>query len=131
MKERMEKLVELGTQYSKLLDEKEVADEKLKNLNKTIKLVLGELLKERDAQGIGDIFEIADVGVLEFKEKISTKLDDRDAYSKWLEDNKLTHMGTYSVHGSKTKALCIQLLKDHKETPAGITINSYTDCEVK
>ena len=127
----MEKLVELGTQYSKLLDEKEVADEKLKNLNKTIKLVLGELLKERTAQGIGDIFEIADVGVLKFKEKISTKLDDRDAYSKWLEEHDLTHLGTYQVHGSKTKALCIQLLEEGKETPAGIVINSYTDCEVK
>lgn len=127
----MKTLVELGTQYAKLLDEKEVADDKATAINKQIKLILGALLTEKKEQGIGDVFEIEGVGVLKFKEKISTKLDDRDAYSAWLEANDLTHLGTYQVHGSKTKALCIELLKEGKETPAGITINSYTDCEVK
>ena len=127
----MKKREELGTQESKLLGEKDQLDEVVKKLNASISAVEQKLITEREEQGIGEFFDIEGVGTIKFKDMLSTKLDDRDAYSKWLEENGMTHIATYSVHYSKTKSLCEELLKERKETPAGITVSTYTKCSLK
>ena len=86
--------------------------------------------------------DIEGVATIKFTDVLSTSLGDarkdpegtaarRAAFSKWLEDNDLTSLGTWSVHHSKIRSLTKERLAAGESIPDGVEVSNFVKVKLE
>lgn len=114
-----------------LTEEKRRIEEELSDVNKQIMERETSIRAMREPLGIGDSVDLEGVGKLAFKDELTTKVVNDEAFSKWLVDNKLTHLATYNVHWQRTRSLTKERIEHGLSAPDGVEWGTFTKVGIK
>lgn len=109
----------------------EQAEEIIKKMKRSRAELEAKIVEQKEALGLGKSVDLEGLAVVKFTDKLTTKMVDRDAFGKWIEDNDLTELGTWSVHHSRINSLTKERVAKGEGVPAGIEIGNFTKVSLK
>lgn len=115
----MKNAVELCREWAQARKRQKELESEAKEHGKICSDLLPQILLARKAEGMEGALKLSDLGKLTFKETLRSKIEDRAALLKWLDDNKMSEIAPRAVPWQRLDSLCRERMEEGLGNPPG------------